>query len=350
MQAVQQVPEPLRIAPAAPLPPPGVGLGSGSGTRPEDWINLELWSLDNGYGRPVVSPNTIGLVFTVRTDHTAVALQIGHPWVWCDGSACSLGFAPRLINGVPHVHLLDVLKTVRPLLDRSARPTLTQRSLILDPGHGGRDSGARNSFNGLWEKELTLDWAWRLGRLLAARGWRVYLTRTNDVTLSPAERVALAESSQAALFVSLHFNAVAGNSALAGIETYCLTPTGLPSSLVRDEPDDRNQVYPNNAFDETNLQVAFELHRALVHRSGAPDRGVRRARLLGVLRWQNRPAVLIEGGYLSNPSEARRIASPEYRQALAQALANALDGLVSVDGAVASDPLPLQTPTGGFQP
>lgn len=350
LQAVVHVPEPLQIAPAAPLAPPGAVVPGGSGAKPDDWISLELWSIDNGYGRPSVSGSMTGLVFTVRTDRAAVALQIGNPWAWCNGSGCWLGFAPRLINGVPHVHLLDVLKTLRPLLDGSSPPALAQRSIIIDPGHGGRDSGARNSFNGVWEKELTLDWALRLGRLLAARSWRVYLTRTNDVTLTPAERVALAESSQAALFVSLHFNAVAGNPALAGIETYCLTPAGLPSTLVRDEPDDPTQVYPNNAFDEPNLQVAFNLHRGMVERAGAPDRGVRRARFLGVLRWQNRPAVLIEGGYLSNPTEARRIASAEYREALAQALATALERLSSADAATTFRSVSPQAPLGGFQP
>lgn len=345
-----QVPEPLRIAPAAPLPASGASAVNASSSRLEDWISLDRWAVDNGYHRFPVSRGATGLVFTVRTDRGTVALQVGSAWAWCDGYACGLGFAPRLISGVPHVHLLDVLKNLRPLLDRAGRATLPQRSIIIDPGHGGRDSGARNSFNGLWEKDLTLDWALRLGRRLAGGGWRVYLTRTNDVSLSPAERVALAESSQAALFVSLHFNAVAANPALAGIETYCLTPAGLPSSLVRDEPDDPTQVYPNNAYDETNLQVAFDLHRGLVQATGAPDRGVRRARFLGVLRWQNRPAVLVEGGYLSNPIEARRIASAEYRQALAQALAGALEGLVSAEPAAGTEALPLAAPPAGFQP
>jgi len=66
------------------------------------------------------------------------------------------------------------------------------------------------------------------------------------------------------------------------------------------------------------------LHRALVKSSGALDRGVRRARFMSVLRGQSRPAVLIEGGYLSNPAEAQRIASATYRQTLAEALARGL--------------------------
>ena len=63
----------------------------------------------------------------------------------------------------------------------------------------------------------------------------------------------------------------------------------------------------------------------MVQTSGGPDRGIRRARFMGVLRNQNRPAVLIEAGYLSNPAEAKRIASAEYRQKLAEAVAAALN-------------------------
>ena len=110
----------------------------------------------------------------------------------------------------------------------------------------------------------------------------------------------------------------------AGLETYCLTPTGMPSSLTRGYSDDPDQVFPNNEFDTENLQYAVRLHRALLKAGATPDRGVRRARFPAILRGQRRPAILIEGGYLSNSSEARRIADPAYRQQLAEAVASAL--------------------------
>ena len=95
--------------------------------------------------------------------------------------------------------------------------------------------------------------------------------------------------------------------------------------MTRNYSDDARQVYPNNTFDAENLQYAVRLHRALLEIPGLTDRGVRRARYQTVLPGQNRPAVLIEGGYLSNPREARRIADPQYRQKLAEALAKALE-------------------------
>jgi N-acetylmuramoyl-L-alanine amidase len=144
------------------------------------------------------------------------------------------------------------------------------------------------------------------------------------VDLPLSKRVAFAEACQADLFLSLHFNSAAPNDREAGLETYCLTPTGLPSNVDRGYGDDPALAFPNNAFDAENLQLALRVHRALLQVNGRLDRGVRRARFLGVLRGQNRPAVLVEGGYLSNPSEARRIADPEYRQRLAEGIAQAV--------------------------
>ena len=98
----------------------------------------------------------------------------------------------------------------------------------------------------------------------------------------------------------------------------------MPSSLTRGWPDTWSQWFPNNAYDAQNLQLAFRLHQAILRATGLEDRGVNRARFIGVLHKQHRPAVLIEAGYLSNPHEAKLIESPAFRQKLAQAVADAL--------------------------
>jgi len=126
------------------------------------------------------------------------------------------------------------------------------------------------------------------------------------------------------LFISLHFNSGAPDTAQNGLETYCLTPTGMPSTLTRNYADPWNENLPNNAFDAENLQLAVHMQNALLHATSMEDRGVRRARFIGVLRGQKRPAILIEAGYLSNPKEAARIEDGDYRQKLAETLALAL--------------------------
>ena len=200
----------------------------------------------------------------------------------------------------------------------------TNLTIVIDAGHGGTDSGTKSVLGYRYEKEFTLDWARRLGWALAPNGWHVLFTRTNDTELSVSNRIAYAEAHKADLFLSLHFNSSAPNDQQVGLETYCLTPTGMPSTVTRGFGDDSGLAFPNNAFDAQNLQFALRVHRALLQVNGKRDRGVRRARFLGVLRGQHCPAILVEGGYLSNPQEAGRIADPAYRQKLAEAVAHAL--------------------------
>jgi N-acetylmuramoyl-L-alanine amidase len=241
-----------------------------------------------------------------------------------DGVTLWLGFPPQAREDRLFVHDLDVQKNLTPLLRGSESLTLPNRTIVIDPGHGGENPGTRSVVHGSYEKVFTLDWALRLRPLLERQGWRVVLTRTNDVDVPLTNRVALADHENAALFISLHFNASPGRADQSGIETFCLTPAGMPSTLTRDYEDDQQKVFPNNAWDDQNLQFAYRLHRSMVHATGGQDRGIRRARFMGVIRTQNRPAILLEAGYLSNHEDAVRIAQPAYRQRLAEAVASAL--------------------------
>ncbi|HEY6227992.1 MAG TPA: N-acetylmuramoyl-L-alanine amidase, partial [Verrucomicrobiae bacterium] len=183
--------------------------------------------------------------------------------------------------------------------------------------------GAISHDKKLKEKNLTLDWARRVEKLLQGTDWQVYMTRTNDTFLSLTQRVAFAEAKKADIFVSLHFNSFSKPSE-AGLESYAMTPVGMASHVTRDFADDINVPVPNNEFDIDNFLLAYDMHRAMLRKTGCKDRGVRRARFMTVLRDQRRPAVLLEGGYLSNPEEAKLIATPEYRQKLAEAVVEAL--------------------------
>jgi len=196
--------------------------------------------------------------------------------------------------------------------------------VVIDPGHGGENPGTKSVLGAHYEKEYTLDWAMRLQALLLANKCKAFLTRSNDVDLALSNRVAFAVRHNADMFVSLHFNSAAPNETEGGLETYCLTPVGMPSSLTRGYSDEIRQTFPNNGFDTRNLVLALKIHRGLLQVNGHHDRGVRRARFPGVLRGQQCAAVLVEGGYLSNPQEARLISDPAYRQRLAEAVAKAL--------------------------
>jgi N-acetylmuramoyl-L-alanine amidase len=288
------------------------------------WISLDRWCRANGYGAPQRYTTEAPPGYSIAISNANLALRVGSRTAYWNGMEFYLGFAPELVGGLPCIHAIDVRKNLEPLIDHPVGVTKTNPVIVLDPGHGGTDTGTRSVFDGRYEKDFTLDLARRLQWLLNSNGWTVILTRTTDINLAVSNRVAFAERQHADLFVSLHFNSSAPDHEQAGLETYCLTPAGMPSNLTRGYRDNPALAFPNNNFDLQNMQYAVLLHRAVLKVNGRLDRGVRRARFLGVLQNQNRPAVLIEGGYLSNLREAREISDPLYRQRLAESIAGAL--------------------------
>jgi N-acetylmuramoyl-L-alanine amidase len=300
-----------------PQPPPPAPVNT--------WTSLARWSAARKMGRLLRLSNSPVTTYAIGSSNGVMVLGIGSLGASWNGIEINLGFGPQFIDGEVFLHGLDLNKNLEPLLCGTPLSfPQTNRVIVIDPGHGGSNSGTHSVLDGRFEKEFTLDWARRLEPLLETNGWKVFLTRTDDSDVSLSNRVAFAESHHADLFVSLHFNSAAPDTKQAGLETYCLTPTGMPSTLTRGFADPWYENLPNNSFDAQNLQLAVKMHAALLRATGIEDRGVRRARFIGVLRGQNRPAILIEGGYLSNPAEAAKIESADYRQKLAEAFAAAL--------------------------
>jgi N-acetylmuramoyl-L-alanine amidase len=297
-----------------PVPPPAEG-----------WVPLQRWSRANNLGSVVRLGAASSSGYELRTTNGSLVVHTGSQQAEWDGMELRLGFAPQLIDGQPYLHSLDLNKTVHPLVLSGSGLSLNQNSVIvIDPGHGGENAGTKCVLGNHYEKEFTLDWGLRLQAVLLANGCRAFLTRSNDYDLALSNRVNFATQRKADLFISLHFNSAAPNENEAGLETYCLTPSGMPSNLTRGYTDEIRQTFPNNAFDTENLWLASRIHRAVLQVNGHHDRGIRRARFPGVLRGQQRAAILVEGGYLSNPQEARLISDPAYRQKLAETIAKAL--------------------------
>jgi N-acetylmuramoyl-L-alanine amidase len=288
------------------------------------WTSLNRWAAENRISAPHRLSDTPVAAYEVNSPNGTMALEIGSREAAWNDTVVNLGFAPEFIDDQVFVHGVDLQKNIEPLL---LGPPLTfgNRVIVIDPGHGGANLGTHSVFDGRLEKEFTLDWAKRLAPLLEQEGWQVFLTRTSDVTVSNLDRVVFAEAHHADLFISLHFNSTPDRDKKpGGIETYCITPSGMPSSLTRGYPDLWSLVFPNNAYDAQNLQLAVRVHSALVRATGMEDRGVSHSRFDTVLRGQNRPAILIEGGFMSNSHEAKLIENTEFRQKLAQAVADAL--------------------------
>ena len=355
---------------------PPVSRAAGAGQRardefPETWIALERWCKATGHAAPTRLSTKSAIAYGLETSSGTFVLRASSQSAQWDGAELRMGFAPQWINGQLFVHRLDLQKTIQPLIgaeypltpdvsinlkarQNGLSPALSQEGerensqesiddwrlmerdnrsrtvgefrpcIVIDPGHGGEDGGAKSILGNKLEKEFTLDWARRLGALLQSNGWQVFLTRTNDGEVSLSNRVVFAQEHKADLFVSLHFNSAGTNENEGGLETYCLTPSGMPSTVTRGYPDQPSLSFPNNEFDADNLRLAALVHKELLEVNGHQDRSVRRARFLGVLRGQQRPAILVEGGYLTNRREAALIARAEYRQKLAEAVAEGL--------------------------
>jgi N-acetylmuramoyl-L-alanine amidase len=211
---------------------------------------------------------------------------------------------------------------------------LRVKKIALDPGHGGKDVGASLP-TGLTEKELTLDIGLRLRRLLAQAAFAVVMTRDKDETIPLAQRAALANAHGADLFVSIHVNWIERSQA-RGMETYYLGPTEDPLLLQLAAQENRDSGYSLADFrrlldgiylsvrrDESR-RLAETVQRTLVtsihpKHVALVNRGVKTAPF-AVLVGTEMPAILAEVACLSNAAEAQLLATPQYRQDIAQAL------------------------------
>ena len=241
--------------------------------------------------------------------------------VYVNGVKYTLCFPIVSQGGQTLISAMDVVKIIEPILRpqkiKNAGPV---RTVILDAGHGGIDSGATGALGK--EKDATLDVVIRAKKLLQENGYQVRCTRLTDFLVPLEKRAQFANRHANAIFVSVHFNK-SNRGEATGLETYCLAPRGVPSM------DEENLSYsdyvqhPGHANDPANVALATTVHAALVRNLGLTDRGVKRARFV-VIKNVRIPGILIEGGFMSGSPDARLIATPEYRQRIAQCI---LDGV-----------------------
>lgn len=221
-------------------------------------------------------------------------------------------------NGHAYISTIDLAKLVDPVLRPSyIKKPIKFNTVIIDPGHGDHDSGAKGVYG--WEKNYTLDLSLRLKRELEARGFKTRMTRSTDIFLSLGQRVEFANSVNDAIFISIHFNS-SGSRTASGIETYALAPAGTSST---DGSAPWSDFLNGNVRDAENIALATAVHAHVMSDLKTTDRGIKRARF-NVLRGINKPAILFEGGFITNSSEGKKIHTDTYRDQLASSIANAI--------------------------
>ena len=214
------------------------------------------------------------------------------------------------------VSRIDLSKLIDPVLRPSHIATASHfTTVVIDPGHGGHDSGAVGVLG--TEKAYTLDTGLRLAKQLQARGFRVVMTRTSDRYPSLPERVEMANATPDSIFVSIHFND--GRAAAQGIETYALAPQGTNRSRKEENSND-DVNFRGNTRDSENIALATAVHASMLFQLKPIDRGILRDRWF-LLKGIQRPAILVEGGFVSSPAECAKLNNPLYRERLANAIA-----------------------------
>lgn len=232
------------------------------------------------------------------------------------------------INGSYHVSVTDLLKIIDPILRPASIASATPfDTVIIDPGHGGIDPGCSNSLG--TEANYNLKVARMLKDHLTKLKFKVVMTRNSDKFLTLQQRVNIANKCSNAIFVSIHFNAIGqrGRNRARGIETFTLSPVGV-AHYGRSLKASDFVLKAGNRQDSANIALATAIHwgtRMHLKKAGmeVPDRGVRRARF-SVLTGVKHPAILLEGGFMSHPTEARLIHSTAYQKTLARSICDSI--------------------------
>jgi len=296
---------PLPSGVQQPVDAGGTRVVAGGAPRPLEVAAAPPWSVALHPAAPFAAPAPLSAGFGTAHDETR----------WSSHDPLSLREAARL----PVATLFG----------------LTFRTLVIDPGHGGQDPGAVGP-QGVTEKNLVLDLAQRLrARLLRQDGYRVLLTREQDVKMTLKQRVAFANAARADLFISLHFNTLPQEHVNL-VETYYFGAEFDRAAAALAIKENRGSAFSASDFrqvlaragDTLKLQesraLAHALHPALVAAVGAHDAGVIDAGIktgpFMVLLGLDAPSVLVEISCLSHAAEEQRLTDPAYREQLAAAL------------------------------
>ncbi len=260
------------------------------------------------------------------------------------GSRNSRSKSLKVTNGKPAgTGKPDLIQpATAPQPTRDGQSTLTRAlglkigRIVIDPGHGGHDTGTIGP-TGLMEKDLCLDVALRLGKIIAQRlpGADVVYTRSDDTFIPLEDRTNIANQAKADLFISIHANSSRNHDA-RGIETYYLNLKGSPEAMevaarenasseegVHDLEDLVKKIARNEKIDESR-EFAEDIQDSLAQRiqksaRSVRNRGVRKAPFV-VLIGADMPSILTEISFLSNPADEKLLKKPEYRQRMAEGL------------------------------
>lgn len=296
------------------------GRTAGAATRSASQVaRVSLSDVARRCGLTASTGNGNGSALTIEKQSATMVFAPDSRKMTFDGALIWLNAPVTMERDLWMVARADAEGIIYPLLETTSAPQRAREAtIVLDPGHGGADTGAVGRRK-VAEKTIVLDIARRTRQRLDAANTRARLTREHDFTLDLAERTALAREWRADVFVSIHLNS-AGNGEAAGAETYALTAPGFQSTSG--QKCDKNSYHGNN-HDGANTLLAYFVHKEILARTKNDDRGVRRARF-DVLRDAPCSAILVECGFLSNKIEEKKLLDDNYRDRIAEGIAKGI--------------------------
>jgi N-acetylmuramoyl-L-alanine amidase len=222
--------------------------------------------------------------------------------------------------------------------------SLTVKTVIIDPGHGGDDIGAKGK-KGVMEKDITLAIAFKLSGILQERGYKVVMTRYSDTFVPLKERTGIANNNKGDIFISIHVNASVRKA--YGAETYYLSLSGMEQvsdtvafenradseakkgKNLKVKPQDSDLMFilwdmAQTEYLKDSAELAEEIQKGMNNLTGIWDRGVKQAALV-VLKGLNMPGVLVEVAFLSNPKEETKLTTDSFQKNVAIAIADSVD-------------------------
>ncbi|MCF7786919.1 MAG: N-acetylmuramoyl-L-alanine amidase [Prosthecobacter sp.] len=294
-----------------------------------------IWEIVKIDERDYVSAESIRNFYATVYDFTTFRLREGQFWL---GSAklilkAEIGSHEIHINNIK-LHLcfpmaelsgrvffsrLDLTKVIDPVLYPSHIHNAEYfDTVVIDPGHGGSDAGARGAHGD--EKDLALAMALSLQKALIQREFKVVLTRTTDTFVSQEDRGGTANATAKSIFISLQFNS--GATEASGIETLALTPQSASATMSRDGSYNSNG-FRGNRQDSANISLAVAVHASVISRFKFIDLGIKRGEMT-ILRDCVHPSVLFRGGFVTYKAEGELVASDTYRQQVSAAIGDAV--------------------------
>jgi N-acetylmuramoyl-L-alanine amidase len=247
--------------------------------------------------------------------------ETGSRRCWVNGTLVWLCHPSKKISFQWSLKEDDFNKLIDPLLRPYAYlKGAGSRTVVLDPGHGGKDLGAQSPRK-IYEKLLTMNIAKRVRKLLQAQGVTVKLTRSGDQTLTLSQRTQIAAKNKADLFVSLH--ADSASKTAVGTSAFILARSGCYSTHGYGQGTASSKKNKGNQFDVANAALGFRIQEHYVKSTRQADRGLKHARFQ-VLREAPCPAVLLEMAFISNPKEEALVLKTSHQDKMARGIANGI--------------------------